>query len=513
VHPGHSQPLNANVTEAAKFSAVLDYRSLLNTNFKYGDGKINLFQLAVDGFLAGYLDLATNKTISQLWTAVLASKPLRNTQNARITCFNACSAFNNAMDIALGFLLIQVKAILKVLSPHGLELVGLPFTHVAYNNAKAWADKNFVNQALGLEVSYNGKVLDRPQLYLNEARQSALGLALYLGARLACVPQTLTHLKLLVLDDVLIGLDQSNRIPMLDVLDNQFGDWQIVLLTHDRLWFETARARAGLSGGWRVLELFTNNEAETAYRPTVASRESDVVEDYLQRATVHLGNSDWRASAVYARSAFEMWLKIQCAAHSIPIQFNLEPRKIDANVYFTALQKWASNNQAKPAFAGVLNVLALYRDTVFNPGSHSYPTTMSGGELRAAIAAMRFVNEAAKHGATALQLAGYLIAKPGVLPVELALAAGFLRVAFLRRLRVLARQKNLALPFTMEPSEISPIDLWTAMCAKGWPTKRGLWVAGINANKGVLLDDWTWQSLLQLSGAELTSALQAVNKH
>jgi energy-coupling factor transporter ATP-binding protein EcfA2 len=48
VHPGHSQPLNANVTEAAKFSAVLDYRSLLNTNFKYGDGKINLFQLAVD---------------------------------------------------------------------------------------------------------------------------------------------------------------------------------------------------------------------------------------------------------------------------------------------------------------------------------------------------------------------------------------------------------------------------------------------------------------------------------
>jgi hypothetical protein len=315
------------------------------------------------------------------------------------------------------------------------------------------------------------------------------------------------------LDDVLIGLDQANRIPVLDVLDKHFRDWQTVLLTHDRLWFETARARAGLNGGWNVVELFANSEAGAAYCPTVASRDSDVIEDYLDRATVHLGNSDWRAAAVYARSAFEMWLKIQCAVHSIPIQFSLEPRKIDANVYFNAIEKWADNSQAKPAFAGVLKVLALYRDTVFNPGSHSYPTTMSGGEQRAAIAAMRFVNGATKHGSNALQLAAYLIAKPNALPEELALAAGFLRVAFMRRLRELAKNKSLALPFTMEPREISPNDLWTAMCTAGWPPKRALWVAGINANRIVFLDVWIWPTLLQMTAVQLNLAMQALRRH
>ena len=67
VHPSQMQPPNASVIEAAKFSALLDYRSLLNTNYKHGDGSINLFELAVQGFLADYRDLATNKTIKELW--------------------------------------------------------------------------------------------------------------------------------------------------------------------------------------------------------------------------------------------------------------------------------------------------------------------------------------------------------------------------------------------------------------------------------------------------------------
>ena len=138
---------------------------------------------------------------------------------------------------------------------------------------------------------------------------------------------------------------------------------------------------------------------------------------------------------------------------------------------------------------------------------------MSGGEQRAAIAAMRFVNGATKHGTSALQLAAYLIAKPNASPEELALAAGFLRVAFMRRLRELARQKSLALPFTMEPREIGPTEFWAAMCTAGWPVKRNSWVAGINANSVVLLSAWTWPVLLGLNVGQLQAAMQAVKQH
>lgn len=514
-HPGHDTPLDAHVTEAAKFSAALDYRSLLNTNYKHGDDSINLFQLAVDGLLAGYVDLASNKTLNELWQAVLASKPSRNTSKALVRCTSRCSAFNNALNRSLDLLKIEASAILAALSQDGLDLIDLPFQNVAYNFAKAWDDKGFSNQVIGLELAFHGMQVSSPQNYLNEARLSAIGLALYLGARLACAPRhtPTPHLKLLVLDDVLIGLDQSNRIPVLDVLRARFEDWQIVLLTHDRLWFETARARAQLDGGWNVIELFANSEADANYRPTVAVREGDVVEDYLHRASVHLANSDWRAAAVYSRSAFEMWLKIQCATQAIPIQFSLEPRRIDANVYFNAMEKWADNNQARAAFAGVLKVLALYRDTVFNPGSHTYPTTMGGGEQRAAIAAMRFVNGVTRYGSSALQLAAYLMAKPGVFPEELALAAGFLRVAFVRRLRQLAAGKQLALPFTIEPQKIAVKDLWGAMGVAGWPPKRNAWVAGINVNAAVLLDAWTWPDLLGFNLGQLQTAMRAVRQH
>lgn len=524
---------------AALRCSALDYRAILDTNYLHNfDSKpfltaaddlaipkrprrINLFRVAVESLLGGYRvtppgGAVTQTTIRDLWLEVeRQTKRIGETASSTprgVTA--ACLAFNQGINTALQELNPFLQPMLDAMGYHDLVVGNLSFGGLTAVHNRSRNKRYFDGQALWLDVRFRTISLDEPQNFLNEARLSALGLAIYLAGRLALVQSVPPDaLKLLVLDDVLIGLDQSNRIPVLDLLENQFRDWQIVLLTHDRLWFETARARAGLSGGWNVVELFANSEVEAAYRPTVALRDSDVIEDYLKRATVHLGNSDWRASAVYARSAFEMWLKVQCAVHSIPIQFSLEPRKIDANVYFNAIEKWADNSQAKPAFAGVLKVLALYRDTVFNPGSHSYPTTMSGGEQRAAIAAMRFINGATKHGTSALQLAAYLIAKPNALPEELALAAGFLRVAFMRRLRELAKQKNLALPFTMEPRDIGPTELWAAMCAAGWPVERNNWVAGINANGAVILNTWTWSVLLGFNVGQLQAALQAVKQH
>lgn len=521
-------------------ASALDYRAILDTNYLHNfDSKlyltaaddlkipkvprrINLFKVAVDSLLGGFLvtpasGAVTQTTIRQLWSEVEKKTQLigqHATSKSSPSVNRTCLAFNQGLNTALQQLNPFVQPILDAMGYPDLIVDNLSFGGLTAVHDRLRNKRYFAGQELWLDVQFRTVSPYEAQNFLNEARLSALGLAIYLAGRLALVQSAAPDaLKLLVLDDVLIGLDQSNRIPVLDLLESKFRDWQIVLLTHDRLWFETARARAQLTDAWNVVELFVNSEAEASYRPTVASRENDVVEDYLKRATVHLGNSDWRASAVYARSAFEMWLKLQCAAHSIAIPFSLEPRKVDASVYFNAIGKWADNNQSKPAFAGVLNVLALYRDTVFNPGSHSYPTSMSGGEQRAAIAAMRFVNGASKCGSSPLQLAIYLIEKPAASPEELALAAGFLRVTFMRRLRELAKNKRLNLPFTMEPREITPIDLWAAMNTVGWPPKRAAWVARINANNLVLLDSWTWPVLLSLTVGQLQAALQALKQH
>jgi energy-coupling factor transporter ATP-binding protein EcfA2 len=252
-HPASGVVINTSVSEAAKFSACLDYRSLLNTNFVHQDRAINLFEVMVDELLAGFLDVGTNKTIGQLWIEAQRSIPLRNTLKLKGECFNACQRFNDALKRALNLLLPEAQAILQQLSPLGLTLDSLPFDGIGYNGAKAYADKALTGKTIGLGVSFRGLPLERPQHYLNEARQSAVALSLYLAARLACAPQTTPHLKLLVLDDVLIGLDHSNRLPVLDVLMAKFPAWQIVLLTHDRGWFDLARERLG--DAWACYEI------------------------------------------------------------------------------------------------------------------------------------------------------------------------------------------------------------------------------------------------------------------
>ena len=390
LHPGHNKPLNASVTEAAKFSAMLDYRSLLNTNYKHADKTINLFDLAVNGFLANYVDLATNKTIGQLWAAVIASKPQRNTANAKINCFNACNAFNNAMTIALGLLLTQAKAILKILSPHGLELVSLPFTNVTYNNAKAWVNKNFTNQMLGLEVAYKGKTLDKPQHYLNEARQSALGLALYLGARIACAPAASPHLKLLVLDDVLVGLDHSNRLPVLDVLADLFGDWQVVLMTHDRGWFDLAYAKISPTD-WRCYEIFEGDQAALAPRPVYRAVPMDASLDrpariYIDYAKHMLTLNYPEAAANYARQAMEATLRGGCEKQCIPIPFYRDPKKIKAQFLLDQLKSWPGNTRvAKVKLDPILVKVTLLKNIVMNPYSHPSAPNIPKIEVQQAI--------------------------------------------------------------------------------------------------------------------------------
>ena len=397
VHPGHSQPLNANVTEAAKFSAILDYRSLLNTNFKHGEGEINLFQLAVDGFLAGFVDLATNKTLNALWQAVLASKPQKNTPKALVLCMTRYTEFNNAMNKALSLLLTEAQCILKILSPHGLDLVEFPFKGVAYNYAKMYSDKTFTNQTLGLKISFRGQILDRPQLYLNEARQSAIGLALYLGARLACAPQATPHLKLLVLDDVLVGLDHSNRLPVLNVLVELFPTWQVVLLTHDKGWFDLARKRLP-TVDWALYEIYEGDTAATAPMPVVRKTENRPAKALLAKGRDLLALGYVEAAANYTRQAFEYGLRGGCEFQKVKLSYKVDSKDHQAQDLLDALKiapKPTSVSQADWSFC--LQQIELFKNVVMNPYSHpSVPNIPKQEVVDAANAVEKFLALAGK---------------------------------------------------------------------------------------------------------------------
>lgn len=369
VHPGHNAPVNVHVKEAAKFSALLDYRSLLATNYKHGDDPINLFQPMVLELLAGFVDLATNKTIWELWEAVQRNLPTVNTSRMVGNALNACTQFNAATKRAIALLLPEAQAILHKLSPNGMQLVDLPFAGVRYNGAKASRDKAYVDKRIGLKISYRGLDVERPQNYLNEARLTALGLALYLGARLACTPLTTPHLKLLVLDDVLVGLDHSNRLPVLNVLKENFPEWQTVLLTHDRGWFDLARQH--LPSGWTCYEVYEGDQGAAAPMPIVRRTQSRPAPALLQKARELLAQGYVEAAANYVRQSFETGIRAACELKCIKLSYKQDLTDHKAQDLLNGLKTWLGSPVVlKADWDAALHQLELMKDVVMNPYSH-----------------------------------------------------------------------------------------------------------------------------------------------
>ena len=135
--------------------------------------------------------------------------------------------------------------------------------------------------------------------FLNEAKLSAIALSIYFAAlRL----QSDSDLKILALDDVLIGLDMSNRLPVLDILDEYFSDHQIILTTYDKAWYEIVKQRT-TEKEWKAVEFYFSKTDE--YEIPI------YVEDkaYLEKAREFLDANDYRACAIYLRTAFEFMLK------------------------------------------------------------------------------------------------------------------------------------------------------------------------------------------------------------
>lgn len=106
-------------------------------------------------------------------------------------------------------------------------------------------ESNVLSIELRVEVERNGNwsLVERPQTFLNEARLSRLAFALRMGALLDRNPNG--RFNILCLDDVLLSLDMSNRLEVLDwlfspqtqvsgsVTPRLLDHYQIFFFTHD----------------------------------------------------------------------------------------------------------------------------------------------------------------------------------------------------------------------------------------------------------------------------------------
>lgn len=180
--------------------------------------------------------------------------------------------------------------------------------NINYTDATGKKDKlvAIYSPTLSFKVTLFDKEIRRHDDMLNEARLTALAISVFLAHQL-CLPPT--DLRLLFLDDIFIGLDMSNRIPLIKILTapdlgdgTSFQDFQIFLTTYDREWFHIAKTY--LEAGWQKEEFYVDNHSSKVERPFI--RKSDT---YKERAEFHLLHGDYPACANYLRKALEQTLR------------------------------------------------------------------------------------------------------------------------------------------------------------------------------------------------------------
>lgn len=94
-------------------------------------------------------------------------------------------------------------------------------------------------EGIEFNLDFYGRTASPPKKFLSESQQNSLGISLFLAA----VKKFNKVNKFFVLDDVLISFDRYYRTRLLDLLETEFSDYQVFLLTHENYWFQIIKRK------------------------------------------------------------------------------------------------------------------------------------------------------------------------------------------------------------------------------------------------------------------------------
>jgi energy-coupling factor transporter ATP-binding protein EcfA2 len=157
-------------------------------------------------------------------------------------------------------------------------------------------DFDFKPPVVEFGIQVDGENVGKPQSFLNEAKLTQLALSVRFAASLVNLHES--DLKLLVLDDLLVSLDMSNRMKVVEILlSPTFANYQKVILTHELGFFREFRRRVGADhNGWCFLRL----QGRASGHIEAKQEKSD-----LQKAEDYLLGHDLEEAAIFLRKAAE----------------------------------------------------------------------------------------------------------------------------------------------------------------------------------------------------------------
>ena len=107
------------------------------------------------------------------------------------------------------------------------------------------------DKAIDISLKFHGVEQDSPRITLSEGYRNSLGLCIFL----ALAKRVVDNDRPLFLDDVVVSMDRSHRGQVLELLKKEFSERQVVILTHDRVWYTEMRQQLEGNHSWNFKTL------------------------------------------------------------------------------------------------------------------------------------------------------------------------------------------------------------------------------------------------------------------
>ncbi|MCT4214978.1 ATP-binding protein [Elizabethkingia anophelis] len=301
------------IKESSLLNGFLDYTDLLKIYLK-SEPNPNLFNLIILNLLQEFIPVQTGDSTSiGKQHELLITNLITNAKSRNSKCHKSALPKIPDFDASLRIILNPIFKLVNDylndffdLKDISIEYILKPLVFKYPNSSRSsW----YLETDLRLKVLKNGQELGHEYKdYLNEARLSSVAVCLYL-ASLKLLPSKISY-KLIYLDDIFIGLDTSNRIPIINILNKDFNDYQIFISTYDKNFFEVCNhilSKGKQESQWKSIEIYVGEFQVDALNiidvPIVISNSND-----LSKARFHLYNNenpDYPASANYFRKYLE----------------------------------------------------------------------------------------------------------------------------------------------------------------------------------------------------------------
>ena len=360
------------IIEASKTKGFLDYKALLETHYVHREsGTVNVFELLIENLLANTVSFITGRSLAEDWDDLQPQFPRRNAINQIVILEEQVKNFNRELASRLEELQTKTS---EILNKFGYDVaLEFDFQGIAYNREKKILD----GKQILLKIKFFEREVPTHQSFLNEAKLSAIAISIYLSSILL---QPDSKLKILALDDVLIGLDMSNRLPVINILKEYFSDYQIFFMTYDRAWYEIVKQRTADSE-WKYAEFYFSKTDEYEVPIYVEDRA------YLERAKEYFNSNDYKACVIYLRTAFEVAIKRFCDKKNLKVRYCENSKDLKSDDFWQPIKE--GKKDGTPFLERTLiGDIELYRRLILNPLSHDAASIICKGEVSKAIKAV-----------------------------------------------------------------------------------------------------------------------------